>query len=55
MNFVSRENCCLKFLFNRLQFNYVSKNCSHFSELKQNFLEDYNRYNVLRYKDRDYD
>ena len=55
MNFVSKENRHLKFLFNCSQSNHVSKNCSHFFKLKQNFLKNHDRYNVFRYEDRDYD
>ena len=55
MNFVSKENRRLKFLFNRSQSNHVNRNRSHFSELKRNSLRNHDRYNVFRYEDRDYD
>ena len=55
MNFVSRKNRRLKFLFNCSQFNHVSKNRNYFFKLKRNFLRNYDRYNVFRYENRDYD
>ena len=55
MNFISKENHRLKFLFNRLQFSQFSRNRNHFFKLKRNSLKKQNRYNACRYKDRDYD
>ena len=55
MNFVSRKNRRLKFLFNYSQFNHVNRNRNHFSELERNSLKDHDRYNVSRYENRDYD
>ena len=55
MNSVSKENRRLKFLFNRSQFNHVSRNCNHFFELKRNFVRNHDHYNASRYENRDYD